>query len=118
MKRRWIYINGEAIEVTADYVPEPRADHHVMPDIKPYRSMADGSIVGSRSTHREMLKRNGCIEIGDQLPKEIKPKGIPDVNPEHRKELIRAQVDAMRHDDVKRMLKRDLDRIRWNSRDR
>jgi hypothetical protein len=37
-----------------------------MPDIKPYRSMADGTIVGSRSTHREMLARNNCIEVGNE----------------------------------------------------
>lgn len=119
MKRRWIYPgNGqEPFEVTEDYLPEP-VGPLVMDDIKEYRSMADGSIVGSRSTHREMLRRTGCIEVGDQIRHNPQPQGIPDVNPGMRHELIRAQVDAMRHDDLKRMLKRDLDRIRWNSRDR
>ena len=116
MRRRFVQLQGELVEVTPDYQPEPKADYHIMPDIKPYQSMADGTMVGSRSTHREMLKRNGCIEVGDQAPTTAQPR--PDINPQGRHELIRAQVDAMRHDDLKRMLKRDLDRIRWNSRDR
>ena len=117
-KRRFLQINGELVEVTPDYVPEPRADFHVMGDIQPYRSMIDGREITSRSRHREHLKDHGCVEVGNELPKTPQPVGLPDVNPQGRRELIRAQVDAMRHDDLKRMLKRDLDRIRWNSRDR
>lgn len=116
-KRRFVQINGELVEVTPDYIPEPRADYHVMGDIQPYKSMLDGREITSRSRHREHLKDHGCIEVGNEkLP--LQPQGIPDVNPERRKELIRAQVDAMRHDDVKRMIRRDLDRIRWESRNR
>lgn len=116
-KRRFIQIDGELVEVTNDYVPDP-VTALVMPDIQSYKSMIDGREITSRSRHREHLKNHGCIEIGNEIPKTIAPRGIPDVNPEGRKELIRAQIDAMRHDDVQRMLKRDLDRIRWNSRDR
>lgn len=118
-RRRWIYPgNGqEPVEVTEDYVPEPSGPL-VMGDIQPYRSMLDGREITSRSRHREHLKSNGCIEIGNEIAQNPQPTGIPDVKPEQRKELIRAQVDAMRHDDIRRMLKRDLDSIRWNSRGR
>jgi hypothetical protein len=37
----------------------------VMPDIQPYRSMIDGQMITSRSKHREHLKANGCIEVGN-----------------------------------------------------
>lgn len=49
--------------------------HHVMPDIQPYRSMIDGSIIESRSKHRAHLKANGCIEIGNEklTPKAVTP---------------------------------------------
>lgn len=75
---RWVYINGEAIpadEVTEKVTPM----HYIMPDIKPYRSMADGTIVEGRRQHREMLQRNNCIEIGNekQTPKPVAPpKGL------------------------------------------
>lgn len=38
----------------------------VMADIKPYRSMIDGRMIESRSTHREHLRANGCIEVGNE----------------------------------------------------
>lgn len=75
-RRRYVQINGELVEVTPDYIPEPRADHHIMPDIKPYRSMIDGRIIGSRSTHREHLRMHGCVEVGNEtkhLMAKVKP---------------------------------------------
>lgn len=67
MKRRFIYPKGgEPFEVTPDYIPEPRAGHYVMGDIQPYKSMVDGSIIGSRSVHREHLRAHGCVEIGNE----------------------------------------------------
>lgn len=42
-----------------------RAGLMIMPDIKPYRSMLDGSIVSSRSRHRQMLRDHGCVEVGN-----------------------------------------------------
>lgn len=65
-RRRWVYLDGVAHEVGADYAPEPRGRNwQVMPDIAPYRSMADGSIINSRSRHREHLRAHGCIEVGN-----------------------------------------------------
>jgi hypothetical protein len=46
----------------------------VMPDIPGHISMADGSWVSSRSKHRENLKRNNCVEIGNDVP--MQPKTI------------------------------------------
>jgi hypothetical protein len=34
----------------------------VVRDIPDYRSPVDGRVIGSRSTRREDLKRNGCVE--------------------------------------------------------
>jgi hypothetical protein len=44
---------------------------NVMPDIKPYKSMVTGEMIGSRSHHRAHLKQHGCIEVGneDTIPK-------------------------------------------------
>ena len=50
------------------YRPAPT----VMSDIEGYISMADGTYVDSRSKHREMLKRNNCIELGNDYSTEQK----------------------------------------------
>ncbi len=39
----------------------------VMPDIAGHISMADGTWVGSRSAHRENLKRNNCVESNGEV---------------------------------------------------
>lgn len=38
----------------------------VIPDIQPYKSMATGEMITSRSQHRNHLKERGLVEIGDQ----------------------------------------------------
>jgi len=40
----------------------------VISDIAGHISMADGSWIDSRSKHRENLKRNGCVELGNDVP--------------------------------------------------
>ena len=90
----------------------------VMGDIKPYQSMIDGSWITSRSQHREHLRMHGCREIGNETAALLRSyDNIPDVAPQQRHELIRAQVNAMSHDEFKRALKRDVDRVKWNSRE-
>ena len=74
MRRRYIQRNGELVEVGLDYLPEPRSSL-VMPDIKPYKSMIDGSTITSRSKHREHLRAHNCIEIGNET-KHLQPKPI------------------------------------------
>ena len=60
----------------------------VMPDIAGHISMADGTWVGSRSAHRENLKRNNCVEIGDAVPMQNKPIEISRKDQEARKRQI------------------------------
>ena len=114
MRRSWVYIDGIAYEKGT----EPRSEGPmVMPDIKPYKSMKTGEMITSRSQHREHLKQHGLVELGNEPLKYLnKPyEGIPDVNPQGRKELIRAQVNEMSHKDFKQAIKRDVDRVKWNS---
>ena len=81
--------------MSLDYLPEPRGPL-VIKDIKPYKSMIDGSEITSRSRHREHLRDHNFIEIGNEtkylIPKPItSPPGLKD-------EIIRAtnQVLAKR----------------------
>lgn len=90
----------------------------IIPDIEPYQSMITGEMITSRSRHREHLRQHDCFEVGN----DVKPMlgyydNIPDVAPQQRHELIKAQVDAMSHDQFRKALKRDIDRVKWNSRE-
>mgnify|MGYP001600186688 CR=1 FL=1 len=115
MKRRFVQIKGELVEVQESALI---LQVQVMPDIQPYKSMITGTMIKSRSQHREHLKDHGCQELGNEPLKDLnKPyEGIPDAAPQQRKELIRAQFDAMSHAEFKRMMKRSVDRVKWNSR--
>lgn len=85
MRTRYVYGNGKPVLVIERGVvilderePEPESGHLIMPDIKPYISMIDGSEITSRSRHREHLRAHGCEEVGNdsslhQKPKPLKP---------------------------------------------
>ena len=59
-----------------------------MPDIEGHISMADGTWVGSRSAHRENLKRNNCVEIGNDVPTQQKTVEFSRKDQEARKRQI------------------------------
>ena len=53
----------------------------IIPEIQPYRSQIDGSMITSRKQHRNHLKENKCIEVGNekqQNKKPEEPKGLRD----------------------------------------
>jgi hypothetical protein len=60
----------------------------VMPDIEGHISMADGTWVSSRSKHRENLKRNNCVEIGNDAPTQQKTIEFSRKDHEARKRQI------------------------------
>jgi hypothetical protein len=66
----------------------PKEAPMVMPDIEGHISMADGQWVGSRSSHRENLKRNNCIEIGNDVPTTQKKHELSRSEREHLKRTI------------------------------
>lgn len=46
----------------------------VIKDIEPYKAVAvDGRVISGRRQHREMLRNNDLIEVGDQAPREMPP---------------------------------------------
>lgn len=97
---------------------EESAGVAIIPDIEPYQSMITGEIIGSRSRHREHLREHNCFEVGNDVKPMLTYYDNPkDVAPQQRHELIKAQVDAMSHDQFRKALKRDIDRVKWNSRE-
>lgn len=115
-RRRFVQMeNGELAEVVDGYLVRERKSADVMPDIQPYRSMVTGEMITSRSQHREHLKAHGMREVGNEV-KYITNSSIPDVAPQQRKELIRAQVDSMTEAQFRRALDRDIQYAKWNTR--
>lgn len=71
---------------------------YVVADIQPYRSMIDGTMITSRSQHREHLKAHNCFEVGNET-KYLKGKSeieIPEESRQRRKELIIDQVNKLK----------------------
>jgi hypothetical protein len=60
----------------------------VMSDIEGHISMADGTWVSSRSKHRENLKRNGCVELGNDVPTKQKVHEFSRKEQQQRKQQI------------------------------
>lgn len=59
MKRRFVQLNGELVEVNADYSPVV----HVMGDVQPFKAN-DGTVIEGRRQWREHLQRTGGVELG------------------------------------------------------
>lgn len=75
MRRRWIQIDGELVEVDQDYAQEPVGQGPlVMGDIQPYQSMVDGRMIEGRRQHREHLRAHRLIEVGNETAHLLKPK--------------------------------------------
>lgn len=58
----------------------------IITDIQPYKSIATGEVINSRSQHREMLKRHNLVELGNEP---VKKREIQDV-PGRREAIIEA----------------------------
>ena len=71
----------------------------VMPDIQPYKSMIDGSMITSRSVHRDHLRQHNCIEVGNEKM-ETKLPSPKDT----RKEVMRQQLANMTHKQANQIL--------------
>jgi hypothetical protein len=87
-RQRYIQIKGELIPVE-QYAPADPVGPYVMPDIKPYQSMIDGSFIQSRSRHREHLRQHGCIEVGNEKMSNAPPRETPPPAETLRREIAR-----------------------------
>lgn len=110
-RKSYVQVDGVLYEKGTEPLP---ASAYVQPDIQPYRSMVDGTMITSRSQHREHLRKHGVVEVGNDWKRA--PTGIPDADPQHRKELIRAQINAVPEARLRQMVRKEVEYIRWNSR--
>lgn len=115
MRKTFVQINGVLYEKGTEPQGE-RIAPDVMPDIQPYQSMANGQWITSRSQHREHLKAHGMQEVGNDSSLTKPYKGIPDVAPQQRREILKAQVNAMTNEQFEQARMKDLNNLRWNTR--
>ena len=62
-RKTFVYRNGELVEKTQ---ANRNAGHNIMRDIEPYQNMKDRGWITSRSQHREFLRRNNFVEVGNE----------------------------------------------------
>jgi len=67
------YQDDELVWVREELDKTSKAKHQIMLDIQPYKSMVDGSMITSRSKHREHLRQHNCIEIGNETMQNTPP---------------------------------------------
>ena len=98
MRKTYVMVNGELVEKhkANDVINAPM----IMGDIVPYQSMIDGSMIQSRSRHREHLKDNGCIEVGNESmeTKRTAPSS------EKRREVLAQQLGNMTHNEANKIM--------------
>lgn len=76
----------------------------VVGDLKPYRSMIDGSIIDGRKRHRDHLKAHRCAEVGnDTSHMQRKPIALPS-----RKEGLHRLMADMSDRDVQRIVQQEI----------
>ena len=87
----------------------------IMPEIEPYKSQITGEWITSRAKHKEHLRRHGYTEVGNDSSI-FKPPAPISAKSTTRKELLIAQVNAMTHEQFKAAGRRDLENLRWQTR--
>ena len=103
---KWVPANEAAQEVSSPMIQGP---------LKPFISMLDGKEVTSRLKYQADLRAHGYVEVGNEV-KYLTKKPLPDPEPEQRRELIAAQIRELGYQGMKKAIKKDIDFIRWNSR--
>lgn len=83
------YNDGELTWYREDFADTSNSPQ-IMLDIQPYTSMVDGSVITSRSKHREHLRQHNCIEIGNEKMQNTPPP--PSTN---RRELLHRRLADM-----------------------
>ena len=58
MRKRWVYVDGQPVEVEQDYTQDPLAPT-VWGDLEAYESPASGLMIEGRRQRREDFKRTG-----------------------------------------------------------
>lgn len=64
MRKVYVWRDGKIVEKGPQAAPAARTQ--IIGDIEPYRSVATGEIITSRQQHRQHLRDNNLVEIGNE----------------------------------------------------
>lgn len=84
------YQDEELVWVREELDKHTKPGHQIMLDIQPYKSMVDGSMITSRSKHREHLRQHNCIEVGNE-----KMQNTPPPVQNNRREMLHRRLGDM-----------------------
>ena len=84
------YQDEELVWVREELDKHKKPGYQIMLDIQPYKSMVDGSMITSRSKHREHLRQHNCIEVGNETMQNAPP---PVSN--NRREMLHRRLGDM-----------------------
>lgn len=91
------YENGELTYLNPDYRPPARSNAvcapMVMRDLGEYRSIIDGTLITSRSHHREHMRQHDVIEVGNECFKNRPP---PEVKTHDIGQAIKRRLEEVR----------------------
>lgn len=106
-KRSWIQIDGKLIPKEEYYGDNSRYTDipHVLPDIEPFVSTVDGTVISSRSHLREHNRKHDVHSYADYSPDYIQKKvqerhqrmmGQTKEDKQHRIEIIKQALEQRR----------------------
>ena len=64
MRKTYVYEDGKIVPKGPQAAPAARTQ--IIGDIDTYRSIATGEIINSRAQHRQHLRDNNLVEIGNE----------------------------------------------------
>lgn len=77
----------------------------VIKDIEPYQSMIDGTMITSRTRHRDHLRAHGCIEVGNEkMASAPKP-----VSKSTRQRVLHEMLGDKSDRDIRRMVRAEIE---------
>lgn len=92
----------------AKYGDPSEKAHHIIGDFKPYKPVTgdmEGQWITTRGQHREFLKRNNLVEVGNEKAYMTRYGGMTADNPN-------LMSDAKREEQICRSLVKNLERLR------
>jgi len=92
---RWVFRDGKLVEISA-LERKGGSGLQIIRDVEPYKSIVTGEVVGGRRQHREHLKRTGCVELGNEMPR---PRAVEPgaVAPDLRRAMETGMTPEVRH---------------------
>lgn len=82
--------DGELVWCRQEPIKGKKTHYNLILDIQPYKSMVDGTMITSRSQHREHLQKHNCFEVGNEKMQNTPP---PVVN--NRREMLHRRLGDM-----------------------